>query len=616
GAPERVIKWVRRNPTLTGALAAVALALSTGATASYLGYLEARKQTALARQNQDESDKQTRLAEAGQREAEKQAKIAKTQTRLAEAGQREAEKQTEIARVISQFLAGLFEDNTPVAFTSRILGRQSPDAAKLTALDIVARGAQKLNTELRDKPRIRAALLERIGNVYTDLGRPREAQPLLEEALELNRQFGPESPEYATSCLGIGLLHVALADTREAGKWVERALDLRRKLLSANPSRENEARVADALFYLGFLRCLLHRFSEAEGLLNECLAVRVRHFGEESLEVVTTLSVLVFAKAMSPGGTNPRQVLFLLDRVQAINDKLTVKSPLADLVRLLSEAKKAEASDPRRAQGLYEEADAKVTHLLGADHIILAFTRIQFANFLNKRDPAGAARLCGLVVASYRKALGPDALPLAGRLLEQAAAEQHLGHNAVAETALRDAIRIHRKHGSAQPGELRERSACLLRLAELVAAHDNGADEFYREGLAIRLRLAAGEAGADGRIGPAGRQLAQVLLQKSFPVRPKKTIKSVFELEVARYWVRAAQALAERPRDPADDAIVREHFHAQAVQRLRGAGASGQLDPAVLQKDAGFEPLHARPDFKELLNELTQKRTPPTKGGH
>lgn len=574
GASERALKWVRRNPALAGALAAVALALTAGATASYLGYLEARTQTDLARQNQTEAEAQARLAEAGQREAERQAGIARAQTALAEDRKQKAEEQAEIARFVTQFLAGLFEDNTPVAFTSRVLGARPPDAAALTALDVVERGAQKLKTELRDNrdKRVRAALLERIGNVYMNLGRPREARPLLVEALELNRtEFGPESPEYATTCLGVGLLHVALADPREADRWVGLALDLRRKIASAAPSRENEARVADALFYLGFLRCLLHQFAEAEGLLDECRAVRERHAGEGSLEVVTTLCVLVFAKAMAPHRTNESEVEKLLTRIQTINDKLAVKSPLADLVSLVTKAKFAERFDTKVARELYEDLDAKVIGLLGEDHILVAFTRIQFANFLKKSDTAGAARLYRLVVASYRKALGPDALPLVGRLLDLAAVEQRRGHAAEAQAALRDAVRIHRKHDSTQPGDVQERSACLLRLAESLS-------------------------------------------QKPFPVQPKKANKSAFELEVARYWVRAARALAERPREPDDDEFIRAYFHTQAVQRLSAAATGAALDPAALQKDADFEPLLARADFKELLAKLAQTRTPPAKG--
>src|SRR5262249_46387706 len=44
GRLERAVKWVKRNPVLTAAAAAVLLALAAGATVSYLKYLDAEEQ--------------------------------------------------------------------------------------------------------------------------------------------------------------------------------------------------------------------------------------------------------------------------------------------------------------------------------------------------------------------------------------------------------------------------------------------------------------------------------------------------------------------------------------------------------------------------------------------
>src|SRR5207248_4765426 len=48
GRLERAVKWVKRNPVLTGALLAVVLALALGTLVSYLKYLDAEEQKGIA----------------------------------------------------------------------------------------------------------------------------------------------------------------------------------------------------------------------------------------------------------------------------------------------------------------------------------------------------------------------------------------------------------------------------------------------------------------------------------------------------------------------------------------------------------------------------------------
>jgi formylglycine-generating enzyme required for sulfatase activity/tRNA A-37 threonylcarbamoyl transferase component Bud32 len=57
GRVERAVKWVRRNPVLTGAAAAVVLALAVGTTVSYLKYLDAQEQKGIALQEADKAKK-------------------------------------------------------------------------------------------------------------------------------------------------------------------------------------------------------------------------------------------------------------------------------------------------------------------------------------------------------------------------------------------------------------------------------------------------------------------------------------------------------------------------------------------------------------------------------
>jgi WD40 repeat protein/serine/threonine protein kinase len=83
---ERLWRWCRRNPVVTGMAAAVVLALAAGTAVSYLKYLDAEQQKRIAQQQQAR-------AEAGEKEAKEQQGIAKRQQARAEAGEKEAKEQ-------------------------------------------------------------------------------------------------------------------------------------------------------------------------------------------------------------------------------------------------------------------------------------------------------------------------------------------------------------------------------------------------------------------------------------------------------------------------------------------------------------------------------------------
>jgi WD40 repeat protein/serine/threonine protein kinase len=83
---ERLLRWCRRNPVVTGLAAAVVLTLVAGATVSYLKYLDAERQKGIAQKEQAR-------AAVGEKEAREQQGIAQHQQARAEAGEKEAQEQ-------------------------------------------------------------------------------------------------------------------------------------------------------------------------------------------------------------------------------------------------------------------------------------------------------------------------------------------------------------------------------------------------------------------------------------------------------------------------------------------------------------------------------------------
>src|SRR5262249_3932130 len=150
-----------------------------------------------------------------------------------EAGESEkkARAEAETAREVASFLAGIFEDADPMAAGGRSFGVQKRSAANLTAREVLDRAAKKLSTALKDRPQVRAVLLDKLGNAYLGLGFVEQAEPLLTEALQLRRQTpGPEHPDLAASLHSVGYLHF-LRVRGDESLLLQEALAMRQKLL-------------------------------------------------------------------------------------------------------------------------------------------------------------------------------------------------------------------------------------------------------------------------------------------------------------------------------------------------------------------------------------------------
>jgi eukaryotic-like serine/threonine-protein kinase len=123
-----------------------------------------------------------------------------------------AEAEHAKAEEVARFLEGLFAAADPYAPVPQRLDT-------LQVREFLARGAERLRTELAAQPLIQARMLDIIGRVHRSLGLYAEARPLLEQALENRRAaLGPQHPDVAESqtSLAILLLHTGEYDLAQS----------------------------------------------------------------------------------------------------------------------------------------------------------------------------------------------------------------------------------------------------------------------------------------------------------------------------------------------------------------------------------------------------------------
>jgi serine/threonine protein kinase len=100
---------------------------------------------------------------------------------------------------------------------------------RLTAREILDRGADRIARELSGQPDVQAAVMDAIGEVDRGLGRYDEAEPLLQRALALRRQvFGLDALEVAESLEHLAELENEKSHRADAESHLRRALAIRR----------------------------------------------------------------------------------------------------------------------------------------------------------------------------------------------------------------------------------------------------------------------------------------------------------------------------------------------------------------------------------------------------
>jgi serine/threonine protein kinase/Tfp pilus assembly protein PilF len=340
-----------------------------------------------------------------------------------------ANQEAKTSRQVSDFLVGLFEVTDPEEGRGR----------DISAREILDRGSQRVATELREQPAVRATMLNTMGKVYRNLGLYDKALDLVQESLNIRQKMFPEESEEVVGSLSLlGVVKMDKGDFAAAETLMKQALEIQRKVLGPE-----HVAVAESLNNLGSLRFEAGDWKGSEQYFREALAQFRKLLGSENLSTATTLN---------------------------------------DLAMVLNYQEKYEESE-----ALYRESLGIRRRLLGGDHPLIAQSVNNIAMlYVRQKKYSQAEPMFQEALAINRKAVGEVHPVVASNLNNLALVYLGQGQVGKAEEYFRQVLALDRKiYGENHPrvaGTLQSLGAALLREKRYKEA-----EESMRQAIAIKL---------------------------------------------------------------------------------------------------------------------------------
>jgi serine/threonine protein kinase/tetratricopeptide (TPR) repeat protein len=262
-----------------------------------------------------------------------------------------ARHEAETARQVMRLLRGMFWT----------MGPGTPVANAASVHDLLKYGAERVDSDLEDKPLVEAELKSILGDVHLALGEYDDAEELLERALELRlAELGANDRAVADSLNALGALRLNTGDYQEACALFERAIAVFEKTIGSD-----NATFANVLVNLAGARWKSGSYDEATALADRAIAILERAGQGDSLTTSGALSVK------------------------------------ADVYRTMAQVEKAQVAD-ERVLAIRES-------ILGPDHSAVGWTVLQngLDQFI-RGDNVGARTAFERALEIQRAALGPD----------------------------------------------------------------------------------------------------------------------------------------------------------------------------------------------------------------
>ncbi len=316
--------------------------------------------------------------------------FATTALALWEAGR--AREQARQAETVTAFLVDTFRVADP---------KGAPGGVKLSAVDVLDAGAQRLDAQLASQPELASRFAAVLGSIYQELGQYDRAIALLNRSLAL-KNTAPDDPAKADILAQLARAQYEKGDYAAAEKNAGVALTTHRDSAGAN-----SAIVARDLALQGEIARRQGDFKKAEPLLQQALAMSRTSLKAPDAQIAADLNELAALyndmHRLDEGAALTEEALAMFRTLYGENH-LDVAENLINLGSFrMQTGHVSEALPP------LEQATAIYRHLLPADHPLLANALVVHANALDRLGRYREAEPLYLdALAMQRRLLGND----------------------------------------------------------------------------------------------------------------------------------------------------------------------------------------------------------------
>lgn len=196
-----------------------------------------------------------------------------------------ANREAAVAEAVNEFLQNDLLAQAGASAQSRPNAKPDPHLEVRTALD---RAAKKIEGKFAKQPEVEASIRDTIGWTYKDLGLYPEARKQLERALELRRRvLGAEDAKTFKSMTRLGKVAFLQGKYAQAEALENQALEAQRRVLGPEHP--------DTLTSMNDLAAVCYdegKFAQAEALLTQTLEIQKRALGPEHPDTVISMNSL------------------------------------------------------------------------------------------------------------------------------------------------------------------------------------------------------------------------------------------------------------------------------------------------------------------------------------
>ncbi len=339
-----------------------------------------------------------------------------------------ADTEARTAARVKDFLVELFRLSDP----------NEAQGSKITVREALDRGAARVADELADQPRVQAALMQTIGNVYANLGLFREARVLLENSQRVHQLAAADDAVAADALHDLAVVVYAQGDYERAERLHRQALELRRRRFG-----ETHEEVAESLADLAAAIEVRGAMEEAARLHHQALAIRRDRLGAEHPAVADSLisvaRIAHLGDRLAEAEQSYQDALQMRERLFGRQDPRTTGAALF-LASVYRDQKKWEQAERlfrdvlHRYRVVYEAEDPGIGNCLSNLGVVLTAQ--------GRFDEAEPLIREALVIS--RKRLGPQHLQISADLIALGEVSCGQGHVDEALSLLREGLAMRR----------------------------------------------------------------------------------------------------------------------------------------------------------------------------